>query len=321
MKASPKNQCFMHNLVRLASIFLFVSSLPAIAQADSSAKNANANADYVSSGARSTVSIKAPPGILKPAPKLAQRLPSSPSSSNPPGGTNSGPPVQNPAISSPSAQTPGLSAPPTLPFSGASGVPGNPELFSPTSIPEGVPSPRIPITSGSALGPAATKTGEPDASGISANQRKEDYDVINTQAENFRRRFLQGEAIELKLPMGDQLMPLGSKLPPIRLEATYTQPISLRETVSYCLDNNLAIRIQGEQVQSNKWLTAAQFGRYLPNALMSYRSQYQAGTTLVGGIIPTKFATPFTTIIAGFQFFGFQGGAVTFNMLANFTSI
>jgi OMF family outer membrane factor len=154
-------------------------------------------------------------------------------------------------------------------------------------------------------------------SGVSPRARKEDYDVINTQAENFRRRFLQGEAIELRLPMGDQLMPLGSKLPPIRLEATYTEPISLREVVSYCLDNNLSIRIQAEQVNSNKWLTAAQFGRYLPNVLNTYRSQYQAGTTLVGGVIPSKFANPFVNVFSGFQFFGFQGGAVTFNMLSN----
>ncbi|MBS2007094.1 MAG: TolC family protein, partial [Cyanobacteria bacterium SZAS TMP-1] len=139
----------------------------------------------------------------------------------------------------------------------------------------------------------------------------------NTQAENFRRRYLQGEAIELRLPMGDQLMPLGSKLPPIRLEASYTQPISLREVVSYCLDNNLAIRIQGQQVESNKWLTIAQMGRYLPNALLLYRSQYQAGTSLVGGVIPVKFGNPFVNISAGFQYFGFQGGAVTFNMLSN----
>jgi OMF family outer membrane factor len=91
----------------------------------------------------------------------------------------------------------------------------------------------------------------------------------------------------------------------------------LREVVSYCLDNNLAIRIQGEQVESNKWLTMAQFGRYLPNALNTYRSQYQAGTTLVGGVIPSKFANPFVNIFSGFQFYGFQGGAVTFNMLSN----
>src|SRR6185295_15311559 len=147
-------------------------------------------------------------------------LPSSTSSQNPPGGTNSGPPAQNPSLSSPTV--PGLGGGPDhLETPRAPG--DNPNLFNPTAMPEGVPSPRLPITDITA--PSAT-TGLPganqglpvDASGLSPRERKDDYDVINTQAENFRRRFLQGEAIELRLPMGDQLMPLGSKLPPIRLE-------------------------------------------------------------------------------------------------------
>ncbi|MBS1993075.1 MAG: TolC family protein [Cyanobacteria bacterium SZAS LIN-3] len=243
-------------------------------------------------------------------PQVAQKAPSSASSQTPPGGTNAGPPAQNPADS-------GINVNHITPP-----APGdNPNLFSPTALPEGVPSPLRPIpsaTTGPSTGLPAAVQGLPvDASGLSPKERREDYDVINTQAENFRRRYLQGEAIELRLPMGDQLMPLGSKLPPIRLEASYTQPISLREVVSYCLDNNLAIRIQGQQVESNKWLTIAQMGRYLPNALLLYRSQYQAGTSLVGGVIPVKFGNPFVNISAGFQYFGFQGGAVTFNMLSN----
>jgi outer membrane protein TolC len=262
--------------------------------------------------------------------KVAQKgpgwAPSSASSATPVGGTNSGPPSQNPSSGAVNPNAGGASlggynaGSGNYPGTTQLGVPGNPELFNPTSLPEGVPPPTMPIP-GAGVAPVVVPSGTQgmpmDASGLSPRERKDDYDVINTQAENFRRRFLQGEAIELKLPMGEQLMPLGSKLPPIRLEATYTQPISLREVVSYCLDNNLAIRIQGEQMNSAKWLTAAQFGRYLPNVLMLYRSQYQAGTTLVGGIIPVKFGNPFVNVSAGFQYFGFQGGAVTFNMLSN----
>ena len=292
---------------------------------------------------------------LQIAQKGAGGAPSSASSSNPIGGTNSGPPAQSPAAGNPSGTagaspvptggsqpTPALTggSQPVAPSGGLTGTPpggsspapsggfsnngvsANPDIFNPNTIPEGIPSPNVPITGvGTSSTPGAlpysTAGTAPDASGLSPRERKDDYDVINTQAENFRRRFLQGEAIELKLPMGEQLMPLGSKLPPIRLEATYTMPISLREVVSYCLDNNLAIRIQGEQVESNKWLTLAQVGRYAPNALMLYRSQYQAGTTLVGGIIPVKFGNPFVNVSAGFQYFGFQGGAVTFNVLSN----
>ncbi|MDP3509175.1 MAG: TolC family protein [Candidatus Melainabacteria bacterium] len=156
-----------------------------------------------------------------------------------------------------------------------------------------------------------------DASGLTAKERQGDYDVVNTQADEFRKRFLQGEAIELRLPMGDQLMSLGAKLPPIRLEASYTQPISLREVVQYSLDNTLDIRIQREVVTQNKWILGNSLGKFLPDALMSYNSQYQAGTSLIGGIIPVSFGNPFATATAGFRYYGFRGGSVMFGSLAN----
>ncbi len=164
---------------------------------------------------------------------------------------------------------------------------------------------------------ADAKTVPLEASGLTAKERQGDYDVVNTQADEFRKRFLQGEAIELRLPMGDQLMSLGAKLPPIRLEATYTQPISLREVVQYTLDNNLDIRIQREVVTQNKWILGNSLGRFLPDALLSYNSQYQAGTSLIGGTIPVSFGNPFVTATAGFRYFGFRGGSVLFSSLSN----
>jgi outer membrane protein TolC len=165
--------------------------------------------------------------------------------------------------------------------------------------------------------PSAAQSLPVDASGLTAKERQGDYDVVNTQADEFRKRFLQGEAIELRLPMGDQLMSLGAKLPPIRLEASYTQPISLREVVQYSLDNTLDIRIQREVVTQNKWILGNSLGKFLPDALMSYNSQYQAGTSLIGGTIPVSFGNPFATATAGFRYYGFRGGSVMFGSLAN----
>jgi outer membrane protein TolC len=156
-----------------------------------------------------------------------------------------------------------------------------------------------------------------DASGLTAKERQGDYDVVNIQADEFRKRFLQGEAIELRLPMGDQLMSLGGKLPPIRLEATYTRPIALKEVVQYAIDNNLDIRIQREVVTQQKWILGNSLGRFLPDAIMNYNSQYQQGTTLIGGIIPVQFGNPFVTAQAGFRYYGFRGGAVVFSSLSN----
>ncbi|HNG76441.1 MAG TPA: TolC family protein [Candidatus Obscuribacter sp.] len=164
---------------------------------------------------------------------------------------------------------------------------------------------------------AYTGSTAPDPSGLVPSKRKEDYEVINTQAESFRQRFLQGEAIELRLPLGGELMPLSASLPPIRLEASYTQPVSLKEAVLYCLDNNLDIRIQREAMTQNKWLSVGAFGKFLPDALMQYRSLYQAGTSLIGGAIPITFANPFVSVSAGYRFYGFRGGSVMFGSLAS----
>lgn len=158
---------------------------------------------------------------------------------------------------------------------------------------------------------------EPRNEGLSPDARKRDFELIDTQATEFRQRFLQAEAIELRIPMPDQMMSLGGKLPPIRLEARYTRPISLADCVDYALDHNLPIRIQYNEQDSRKWLLYGSMGRFLPDIFLNYRQEYLKGSRLVGGIIPVNFNTPNVTTQAGFNFYGFRGGAVMFGMLAN----
>ena len=157
----------------------------------------------------------------------------------------------------------------------------------------------------------------PRAEGLSPETRKRDFELIDTQAAEFRQRFLQAEAIELRIPMPDQMMSLGGKLPPIRLEARYTRPISLNDCVDYALDHNLPIRIQYNEQDSRRWLYYGSMGRFLPDIFLNYRQEYLRGSRLVGGIIPVNFNTPNVTTQAGFNFYGFRGGAIMFGMLAN----
>ncbi len=123
------------------------------------------------------------------------------------------------------------------------------------------------------------------------------------------------EDILLKLPSRSELMPVGANLPVIRLEASYNQPISLKDVVNFAALYNLQIGISAEQMQSQKWLLVGALGRYAPDALMSYRTQFLAGSTLVSGIIPVSFATPNVNANAGYRFYGFQGGRVLFGAL------
>lgn len=123
------------------------------------------------------------------------------------------------------------------------------------------------------------------------------------------------QPIPLELPTAKQLMPVGAKLPPIRLEASYTQPISLRDALIYAVDNTLAIRIQQTNVESTKWIFGAALGGFLGNILMDYRSQIQSGSQLVGGVIPSSFHNPFIQTYVQFQQYVFQGGKVLFTSL------
>ncbi len=123
------------------------------------------------------------------------------------------------------------------------------------------------------------------------------------------------EESELKLPTSAQLMPLAKGMPTIRLEAVYNQPVTLKDVVNFASLHNLAIGISQEQMKSQKWLLIGALGRFLPHSELSFRDQFQAGSTLIGGIIPSSFANPFVTATAGFRYFGFQGGAVVFGAL------
>ncbi len=169
---------------------------------------------------------------------------------------------------------------------------------------------------------AAPNTGKA-ATGVDARpsllpgaQFSQDKAIFDKENEEWRQRYLVGEAIELSLPQPNQLMSLGSSLPPIRLEANYTQPISLKDSLLYSLDNNLAIRIANSNRAAQKWLSIGQFGNFLPNMIMNFQHQFLKGSSLIGGVIPTTYDTPNTSAQAGFQMFGFQGGAVLFGSLA-----
>lgn len=164
-------------------------------------------------------------------------------------------------------------------------------------------------------------TPDPTANELSTSplpqaEKREERDIIEGQAAEYRRKYLLGEAIELSLPKPSQLIPLSGKLPPIRLEASYTQPISLKDALTYALRNNLAIRISQTDVDSERWLLVGSLGRFLPDAITNYRSQYLQGSTLISGVIPVTFKTPNVQTSAGFRYYGFQGGRVMFGALS-----
>lgn len=225
----------------------------------------------------------------------------------------------NDPINQPGVPTAPLNTPPANPNSPTAPI----SLDSPAGSPTDAGKMTLPPDlTGPIDQPASDETGVPKELGVAQEealnsaQRRRDFELIDTQATEFRQRFLQAEAIEIRLPMPDQMIPLGGKLPPIRLEARYTRPISLTDCVDYALDHNLDIRIQRTDVDSRKWLYYGSLGRYLPDIFTNYRQEYLKGGRLIGGIIPVTFNTPNVTTAAGFNFYGFRGGAITFGALS-----
>lgn len=123
------------------------------------------------------------------------------------------------------------------------------------------------------------------------------------------------EEIDLKLPSRSELMPVGANLPVIRLEARYNQPVGLKDVVNFAALYNLDIGISREQMRQQKWLLVGALGRFAPDALMSYRTQFQSGSSLIGGILPVSFSTPNANANAGFRYYGAQGGRILFGAL------
>lgn len=188
---------------------------------------------------------------------------------------------------------------------------------NPTAGNDGLPS-GAPVGSELNYGQTAGSSTPSELSGspLAPADRKQETQVIEGQAEDFRNKYLVGETIELQLPKPNQMIPLGGRLPPIRLEASYTQPVNLKDVLHYAVDNNLDIRIQQEQVSSERWRLGSQMGRFLPDVIMNYQSQYLQGSQLLGGTIPISFKTPNVNTQAGFRYYGFRGGSVMFGTLA-----
>lgn len=102
-----------------------------------------------------------------------------------------------------------------------------------------------------------------------------------------------------------ELLPIGGgKLPPIQLEASYNEPISLKKVLDLTLENNLPIRISQAGFESQRYLYYGALGRILPDLIMTYRGQRVDSATAP----PNTVFTTSTTV----RYPVFQGGRVVY---------
>lgn len=108
-----------------------------------------------------------------------------------------------------------------------------------------------------------------------------------------------------------ELIPIGhGKLPPIKLEASYNQPVGLREVLQVALENALPIKISKAGLDSQRYLYYGSLGRFLPDFNQIYRTQ----RLFPRGDSHTDTRTFSTTL----RFPVFQGGRVFYGALANY---
>ncbi len=120
----------------------------------------------------------------------------------------------------------------------------------------------------------------------------------------------EADSVTLTPIPASQLIPIGDgKLPPIKLEASFNEPVSLRQVLKIALDNNLAIRISQASYDSQKYLFMGSLGGFLPDFTLTYRGQRVDSDTSVASQIFTDSAT--------LRYPVFQGGRVVYNAAVN----
>lgn len=98
-------------------------------------------------------------------------------------------------------------------------------------------------------------------------------------------------------------------LDPFRLEATYSEPISLRQALDHALMNNLAIGINRQTYEANKYSFFSALAGYLPSYSANYvysLAKVQPDTDSSSNIFTTGVSLP-----------AFQGGSILYTTLSN----
>lgn len=112
-----------------------------------------------------------------------------------------------------------------------------------------------------------------------------------------------------KVPERELIPIAGGRLPPIRLEARYDQPVGLRDVLTIALQNNLPIQISKAGFDSQRYLFYGALGRFLPDNNLIYRVQQ----LYTEGNYPVDTRTLSNTV----RFPVFQGGRVVFGSLVS----
>jgi outer membrane protein TolC len=118
-------------------------------------------------------------------------------------------------------------------------------------------------------------------------------------------------SVQLMPVPASELLPIGGgRLPPIRLEASFNEAISLKKVLTIALENNLPIRISKAGYDSRRYLFLGALGRFAPDFTLTYRGQQIENS---GSTTNTIFTTSSTV-----RYPIYQGGRILYNALSTY---
>lgn len=119
----------------------------------------------------------------------------------------------------------------------------------------------------------------------------------------------QNKTIDLGPLHAGTLLKIGN-LRPIRLDATYNEPLTLRQALEYTVRNNLPIRINERVFAGQKYQFYNTLGQYLPSWFSNLTFSH---ANISGGVVSNS-----RVFQTGMSFPIFQGGAVTYGALQQY---
>lgn len=121
----------------------------------------------------------------------------------------------------------------------------------------------------------------------------------------------EAESVPVMPVPASELLPIGGgRLPPIRLEATYNEAITLKKVLQITLDNNLPIRISKAGYDSRRYLFLGALGGFAPDMILTYRGQEIENE----GAPTSTIFTNSTTL----RYPVYQGGRILYNAMATY---
>jgi outer membrane protein TolC len=127
--------------------------------------------------------------------------------------------------------------------------------------------------------------------------------------------FVTPEKVLVKQPVLSALIRLDSKMSPYQLDADTNKNITLRETLTTAMSNNLTLKISRADSTTKKFQYYSTIGNFLPNISNDFAVQALSGQYVspVGVAIPIK--NPYITSSTGFSQYLYKGGSILHGML------